>query len=164
MIISGFVGEDVILPCFFRPNEKLSHSSLNILWRLKSGNIRVHIFLNGIFEKQFQDKKFSERTKLFKEEFPKGNASLLLKDIQVSDAGIYECSVIITEYTLQNVELIVKEKTYGYTNESSIITISLPVVIFCILAGLCILLRGRKRSRGCADMLSTPSPESKKSK
>lgn len=42
----------------------------------------------------------------------------------------------------------ISAKTYGYTNKSSIIAISLPVVIFSIVVASCIFSRRRKRSRG----------------
>ncbi|KAM5172000.1 myelin-oligodendrocyte glycoprotein-like [Mantella aurantiaca] len=159
-VISGLVGENVILPCFFPSNEKFYHLPINIFWRFKSENIRVHYFFGGTFQRKLQDEKFSERTMLFYEEFPKGNMSLLLKNVQVSDAGIYECSILVDKYEYKYVELNVIEKTYGYTNKSSISTISLPVAILCFLAALCILLRRRKRSRGRTGISSTPSSKS----
>lgn len=109
-VISGFVDEDVILPCFFPPNERFYHSTINILWKFKSENIPVHYVFDGAFQRQMQNEKFAERTMLFHKEISKGNVSLLLKNLQESDTGIYECAVWIKEYKSTNIKLIVKGK------------------------------------------------------
>lgn len=161
-VIFGFVDENVILPCSFPPNERFSHSTINIFWKFKSENIPVHYVLEGAFQREMQHEKFTERTNLFSKEFSKGNASLLLKNIQVSDTGLYECFVWITEHKSTDIELIVIAKTYGYTNKSSIIAISLPVVIFSIVVASCIFSRRRKRSRGkTATTDSAPGEEAR---
>ncbi|XP_068132706.1 CD276 antigen homolog isoform X3 [Hyperolius riggenbachi] len=161
-LISGFEGEDVILPCFITYKEKFSYEAVNIHWTFKPGNIRVYRYFKGSFQETFQDARYRGRTKIFYEEIPEGNLSLLLKNIQVSDTGRYECLAFITKMQITHVELVIKDKTYGYTNESSVISLSMPVVIFCLLAGLCVVLRRRKKSRGTAGMSLVP--ESTKTK
>ncbi|CAI9562145.1 unnamed protein product, partial [Staurois parvus] len=64
-VISGFVDEDVILPCFFPANERYPHSTITVFWKFKSENIPVHYVLEGVFQSQIQDERFTERTKLF---------------------------------------------------------------------------------------------------
>ncbi|XP_075061396.1 CD276 antigen homolog [Mixophyes fleayi] len=153
-VISGIIGEDVILPCTVTYKEDFSYDALTILW--STNDVRVHQFFYDKFHRHLQNKIFKERTHLFYEEFPKGNMSLLLKNIQSSDAGIYECLVFLKEYTYifkTHMELVVQDKIYAYSNESSAINLSVWVLFTCSIAVLCVLLRRRKRSRGRTGIL-----------
>ncbi|XP_063786555.1 CD276 antigen homolog isoform X2 [Pseudophryne corroboree] len=145
-IVTGIIDENVILPCTVTHKEDFSYNTVKVMWRMK--DLRVHYFISGVFKEDLQCKTFSGRTQLFPEEFPKGNMSLLLKNIQSSDAGTYDCFVLLQEYPFHfvtNVELVVQDKTYGCANETSL---SLGVAIICLILVLCVLLRRRKRSRG----------------
>lgn len=55
--------------------------------------VQVHSFYYDTDQLVNQDKRFRERTSLFKEKITTGNASLMLKDIVVEDEGRYKCYV-----------------------------------------------------------------------
>ncbi|MEE6511055.1 hypothetical protein FKM82_017253 [Ascaphus truei] len=166
-IIIGVVHEDVLLPCVVTYNELFAYDKLSVLWNKE--NYGVHHFYYGKEQAEHQDIVFRGRTRLFPEEFPKGNLSLLLKNVQASDAGIYECRVFLhrlTEYKTRRTELVLQDKLKGPDkpiNESSARTLSVSVAVICLIAVLIVVLRRRKRSRGAEGMaLCDQSPETKK--
>ncbi|XP_077365069.1 uncharacterized protein LOC144009288 isoform X2 [Festucalex cinctus] len=57
------------------------------------GDAQVHAFYYNADQLNNQEKRFKDRTSLFKENISKGNASLLLKDVVVGDGGRYKCYV-----------------------------------------------------------------------
>ncbi|KAI5609349.1 protein arginine N-methyltransferase 3 isoform X1 [Silurus asotus] len=90
--IVAVAGEDLVLPCFIKPNT--SAVDMTVEWlRLKEEASLVHLYkdLEDIYEKQAQP--YRGRTSLFKEELQKGNASLKLSDLRVSDEGEYKCLI-----------------------------------------------------------------------
>ncbi|KAM3924899.1 V-set domain-containing T-cell activation inhibitor 1-like isoform 1-T2 [Leptodactylus fuscus] len=152
-VVTGIVGEGVILPCTVEYKDKFSYNTLNIIWRTEG--VRVHHFYYGNVQEKHQDKMFKGRTQLFYAEFPKGNLSLLLNNIRISDAGIYECIVFISKYTFRiKTELVVQDKALGFTNESSGANFSILVLIICVVIAFVVFLRRRKRSRGSPEMQS----------
>lgn len=145
-VVYGNIGEDVILPCIVEYREEFSYNNLFIRWKTK--DFYVHFFY-GNYQEQHQNEVFKGRTQLFYTELPKGNVSLILNNIQDSDAGIYECLVTILKYTYTfKTELVVQDKMYAFTNESSVLKTSFGVVIASVLFGLTVCLRRKKRSRG----------------
>ncbi|XP_077410281.1 uncharacterized protein LOC144040190 [Vanacampus margaritifer] len=57
------------------------------------GDLKVHTYYHEKDQLDNQEKRFKDRTSLFKENIAKGNASLLLKDVVVGDQGRYKCYV-----------------------------------------------------------------------
>lgn len=110
-VISGNVGEDVILPCIVEYTEEFSYNTVFIRWKTKDFYV-LHFFY-GHFHEDRQNKIFKGRTQLFYTELPKGNLSLILNNIQNSDAGIYECLVFISKdmYKIKT-ELVVQGKKH----------------------------------------------------
>ncbi|KAI5629049.1 butyrophilin-like protein 3 [Silurus asotus] len=85
-------GEDLVLPCFIKPNT--SAVDMTVEWlRLKEVASLVHHYENheDIYDNQAQP--YRGRTSLFKKELQKGNASLKLSDLRVSDEGKYKCLI-----------------------------------------------------------------------
>ncbi|XP_056429999.1 V-set domain-containing T-cell activation inhibitor 1-like [Hyla sarda] len=149
IIVFGNVGEEVILPCTIEYKEEFSYKLLFVRWKTK--DIFVQHFYYGNFQEKHQNKIFKGRTQLFFEEFPKGNLSLLLNGTQKFDAGIYECFAFLSKVTYtKKIELVVRDKQNGFTNESSIVQVSFGLLAFCVVMGLIAFLRRRKRSRGRA--------------
>ncbi|KAG2457552.1 TRI39 ligase, partial [Polypterus senegalus] len=66
----------------------------NSLW----GMARNETYLTFENNENELHKGYQERTELFKEGLKKGNVSLLLKSIKISDQGNYTCSVITSEW------------------------------------------------------------------
>lgn len=76
-----------VLPCpFDRGPEVVIH------WlKLPEEHSPVHSFYHDADQLGRQHQRFRGRTSLFKEEIPKGNASLQITGIALSDAGRYKC-------------------------------------------------------------------------
>ncbi|KAI5629045.1 butyrophilin-like protein 3 [Silurus asotus] len=92
LIESQSAGEDLVLPCFIKPTT--SAVDMRVEWlRLKEAALLVHLYKDheDIYGKQAQP--YRGRTSLFKEELQKGNASLKLSDLRVSDEGEYKCLI-----------------------------------------------------------------------
>ncbi|KAI5628137.1 butyrophilin-like protein 3, partial [Silurus asotus] len=90
--LAAVAGEDLVLPCFIEPNI----SALNMRvewWRLKEEASLVHLYKDHKDVYKDQDQSYSRRTSLFKEELQKGDASLKLSALRVSDEGAYKCLI-----------------------------------------------------------------------
>ncbi|XP_058250198.1 butyrophilin subfamily 1 member A1-like isoform X2 [Hemibagrus wyckioides] len=85
-------GEDLVLPCFIKPNTNALNMTVEWL-RVKLGVLLVHSYRSHEDQNENQAQAYKGRTSLFKEELQKGNASLKLSALQVSDAGEYKCLV-----------------------------------------------------------------------
>ncbi|XP_053716377.1 CD276 antigen-like isoform X2 [Synchiropus splendidus] len=77
---------DQILPCSFP-----SGDGLLVHWYKGGKDAAVHSYYNGQDQLDHQMDQFRGRTSLFHEQLSRGNASLLLKEVQVSDRGRYTC-------------------------------------------------------------------------
>ena len=64
----------------------------NIFWRDKNDK-NVYDVLNGEADVSSQVSLYSNRASSFPQEYPKGNFSLLLKDLKVTDSGRYTCFI-----------------------------------------------------------------------
>ncbi|XP_035871037.1 V-set domain-containing T-cell activation inhibitor 1 isoform X2 [Phyllostomus discolor] len=92
---TGNIGEDGILSCTFEPDIKLS--DIVIQW-LKEGVMGlVHEFKDGKDDLSEQNKVFRGRTAVFADQVRVGNASLRLKNVQLTDAGTYKCYIITSK-------------------------------------------------------------------
>ncbi|XP_058250072.1 butyrophilin subfamily 1 member A1-like isoform X3 [Hemibagrus wyckioides] len=86
------VGEDLVLPCFIKPNT--SAVDMTVEWlRVDEAASLVHLYRDHEDKNEDQDQSYRGRTSLFKEELHKGNASLKLSALQVSDEGEYKCLI-----------------------------------------------------------------------
>ncbi|XP_036894805.1 V-set domain-containing T-cell activation inhibitor 1 isoform X1 [Sturnira hondurensis] len=92
---AGNIGEDGILSCAFEPDIRLS--DIVIRW-LKEGVMGlVHEFKDGKDDLAEQNEVFRGRTAVFADQVRVGNASLRLKNVQLTDAGTYTCYVITSK-------------------------------------------------------------------
>ncbi|XP_062473172.1 V-set domain-containing T-cell activation inhibitor 1 [Pezoporus occidentalis] len=87
----GIIGERGVLGCAFQPDIRLG--SIAIRWDKAGAAGLVHEFRGGQDQLQEQAAPFRGRTALFTEQVMGGNASLELRDVRLSDAGVYQCSV-----------------------------------------------------------------------
>ncbi|RLV99012.1 hypothetical protein DV515_00010211 [Chloebia gouldiae] len=87
----GNTGQCSILGCSFEPDIWLD--SIAIQWAKEGVAGLVHEFKAGKDHLQEQGLSFQGRTAVFADQVIGGNASLELKDVQLSDAGTYQCSV-----------------------------------------------------------------------
>uniref|UniRef100_A0A8C6LSE1 Ig-like domain-containing protein n=1 Tax=Nothobranchius furzeri TaxID=105023 RepID=A0A8C6LSE1_NOTFU len=85
--------QSCILPCSFH-----GASETVIHWtHLAAGESAVHSYYDGEDQLGRQDQNFRGRTSLFQDQISRGNASLLLRGVQVQDGGRYRCSFSITD-------------------------------------------------------------------
>ncbi|KAM6309761.1 V-set domain-containing T-cell activation inhibitor 1 [Podargus strigoides] len=87
----GNIGHSSILGCTFEPDVR--RGSVVIRWAKAGVAGLVHEFKGGKDHLQGQDPSFQGRTAVFGDQVMGGNASLELRDVQLSDAGAYRCSV-----------------------------------------------------------------------
>ncbi|XP_060761471.1 butyrophilin subfamily 1 member A1-like isoform X3 [Neoarius graeffei] len=85
-------GEDLVLPCFLKPST--SAVDMTVEWmRLEEVASLVHLYKDHKDRNEKQAQPYRGRTSLFKEELQKGNASLKLSALRVSDEGRYKCLI-----------------------------------------------------------------------
>lgn len=108
---AGNIGENSILGCTFEPDIKLSN--VVIQWVKDGVAGLVHEYRDGKDQLHSQDETFQGRTAVFAEQVISGNASLMLRDVQLSDAGTYRCSVTTSK---GNGEAVLEYKTGGKEN------------------------------------------------
>ncbi|XP_016144310.1 CD276 antigen-like [Sinocyclocheilus grahami] len=84
-------GATALLPCEFEPDYNISN--LVITWQRQEDSRVVHSFYYERDQLDRQSSDYLNRTKLNREEFAGGNASLSIANIVLKDAGNYMCIV-----------------------------------------------------------------------
>ncbi|KAL1278776.1 hypothetical protein QQF64_025449, partial [Cirrhinus molitorella] len=91
--VFAVVGEDVILPCSVKPN--ISVVDMRVEWfrpDLKDSQL-VHLYKDHEDRNTDQMQSYRGRTKLNHQELQRGNASLKLSSVHISDEGLYRCFI-----------------------------------------------------------------------
>uniref|UniRef100_A0A8C1TGJ0 Ig-like domain-containing protein n=1 Tax=Cyprinus carpio TaxID=7962 RepID=A0A8C1TGJ0_CYPCA len=106
--VFAVAGEDVILPCSVKPN--ISVVDMRVEWfRPDLKNSLVHLYEDHDDRNTNQSQSYRGRTKLNHQELQRGNASLKLSTVQVSDEGRYKFMIhfvymlLFYVYTTMNV-------------------------------------------------------------
>uniref|UniRef100_A0A8C9S5S8 Ig-like domain-containing protein n=1 Tax=Scleropages formosus TaxID=113540 RepID=A0A8C9S5S8_SCLFO len=86
--VVSIVGHDIILLCHLSP--EMSAASKEIRWFKESFTNLVFLWDSG---KVTEGKAYEGRVTLFPQELERGNVSLLLRDVRISDEGQYSCHV-----------------------------------------------------------------------
>ncbi|XP_067220377.1 butyrophilin subfamily 1 member A1-like, partial [Chanodichthys erythropterus] len=90
--VLAVAGEDVILPCSVKPN--ISVVDMRVEWfRPDLRGSLVHLYEDHEDRNTDQIQSYRGRTKLNHEELQRGNASLKLSPVRVSDEGRYKCFI-----------------------------------------------------------------------
>ncbi|XP_042368690.1 butyrophilin subfamily 3 member A3-like [Plectropomus leopardus] len=90
--IVAAVGDDVILPCHLKPAMDVTAELLE--WKRSDQNPRfVHVWRYGQDLEHVKNPSYSGRTSLFTDELKRGNISLKLSKVRLSDQGIYHCDL-----------------------------------------------------------------------
>nr|XP_015201638.1 PREDICTED: butyrophilin subfamily 1 member A1-like [Lepisosteus oculatus] len=84
-------GEDAVLPCYLSPS--ISAVDLEIRWFRGDYNSPVRLYQNLNYNTKIQNPAYRDRAELFLQELPRGNVSLKLTDVRLSDHGQYKCLV-----------------------------------------------------------------------
>ncbi|CAB1345479.1 unnamed protein product [Coregonus sp. 'balchen'] len=86
-VVVASAGDDIILPCHLSPQS--SAVAMDIRW-FKDGEFTnpLYLYKSGMGE---DGKSYKGRVSLFYQELERGNISLLLKNVKVSDSGRYKC-------------------------------------------------------------------------
>ncbi|XP_039613667.1 butyrophilin subfamily 1 member A1-like isoform X2 [Polypterus senegalus] len=90
-LITAFVDDDVILPALLSP--LTNATAFEIRWLKDDFTSPVLLYQNYKLRHVNQMEGFKERSQLFLEELNKGNVSLKLQRVRVSDEGLYKCFV-----------------------------------------------------------------------
>ncbi|XP_076153679.1 butyrophilin subfamily 3 member A2-like isoform X2 [Alosa pseudoharengus] len=108
--LSAVAGEDLVLPCSLKPS--MNAEGMTVEWfRLDQTGLRslVHLYKDRNDANTNQVSSYRGRTSLFKEELRKGNASLLLKQLDVTDSGEYKCLIVSKDYD----DIVIKLNVIG---------------------------------------------------
>ncbi|XP_026065920.1 butyrophilin subfamily 2 member A1-like isoform X2 [Carassius auratus] len=90
--VFAVAGEDVILPCSVKPNTSVV--DMRVEWfRSDQKDSQVHLYEDHEDRNRDQSQSYRERTKLNHQELQRGDASLKLSSVQVSDEGLYKCFI-----------------------------------------------------------------------
>ena len=85
-IVTGRLGEDVILPCSFE-------SGPNVVIHWKNQDTNVYSYYKDSDQLENQDPRYVNRISLFRGEIHNWNASLSFRRLTLQDEGIYVCYV-----------------------------------------------------------------------
>ncbi|XP_053347586.1 programmed cell death 1 ligand 1-like [Clarias gariepinus] len=86
VIVEAAQEDSVILPCSSSRYEK------DVFWRYRDTKV-VYEIIEGKENFQEQDAEYRGRVKGFPSEFTKGNYSIRLSDVKLSDTGTYSCKI-----------------------------------------------------------------------
>uniref|UniRef100_A0A8C1TAH9 Ig-like domain-containing protein n=1 Tax=Cyprinus carpio TaxID=7962 RepID=A0A8C1TAH9_CYPCA len=86
----GFIGGSVILPC--SSTEHPLKQEIYVHWRDTNGKI-VFDVIEGEESLEKQDQQYKKRTVPFPKEYERGNFSIKLIDLQLTDAGKFSCLI-----------------------------------------------------------------------
>ncbi|XP_067357306.1 V-set domain-containing T-cell activation inhibitor 1-like isoform X3 [Channa argus] len=94
--VTGDIGGDALLPCFY--NGGGLPGKVTAYWRDKDDNNVLDIIQN-VPNNSSQNSKFKGRVTSFPDLYKKGNFSIVLKNLQKQDSGVYQCDIIAVDYT-----------------------------------------------------------------
>ncbi|KFV41348.1 Butyrophilin subfamily 3 member A2, partial [Tyto alba] len=92
--VIGLIGKGVILPCQLKV--KIIPERLSVQWIFTGNSKKIDVTTydgKNPHNPVHEDKTYEGRTNFFQSEFYKGNMSLYLKNVMLSDKGKYACSV-----------------------------------------------------------------------
>ncbi|KAL3999910.1 centromere protein X [Sarotherodon galilaeus] len=91
-VMTGFIGDEVLLPCVY--SEKLSEP-VSAFWRDKDDKVVLDIIDS---REDKIDPKFKGRVVSFPNQYKTGNLSILIKGLRADDAGPYDCNIPKVDY------------------------------------------------------------------
>ncbi|XP_032055927.1 HERV-H LTR-associating protein 2 [Aythya fuligula] len=104
--VTGLFAKDVILPCPFPPGDDEV-----IYWKKEENDVHSYYYRRDHLESQHLN--YRNRTQVFNEHIPHGNASLKLRNLTLTDKGLYLCYVG-TQQTKTEVEVELHVQVASY--------------------------------------------------
>ncbi len=89
--VLAVAGEDVILPCSVKPS--ISVVDMRVEWFRLDLKDSVHLYDDHVDRNTDQFQSYRGRTELNHQELQRGDASLKLSSVRVSDEGLYKCFI-----------------------------------------------------------------------
>ena len=111
--IQAIAGETVILPC--NVSVKVDAVIPSVEWSKEHEYPTIaFLYRDGCETFEEKNQTFQYRTNLFLKELKRGNASLRLSNVQLSDAGTYKCKTMIKGHPREvgSIELFVGESRH----------------------------------------------------
>lgn len=123
-------GDDAILPCYIKPDTNAV--DMRVEWfRLDQQESVVYLYESRENRTTEQSQSYRGRTTLIQQELQRGNASLRLSTVQVTDNGTYKCFIQSESwYDDITVDVIVEGKQSKH--EHQIVTFECSRYISCI--------------------------------
>lgn len=88
------ISQDVLLSCLLqRRNDQQSITRVSVTWEKKGLLGFVYQYKDGHPELGNQNEAFQGRVEIFPSNLVEGNASLLLRNVRMTDEGLYTCSI-----------------------------------------------------------------------
>ncbi|XP_076212631.1 butyrophilin subfamily 3 member A2-like [Aptenodytes patagonicus] len=97
--VTGVIGKGVILPCQLKV--KIIPERLSVQWIFTGNSKKIDVTAydgKNTLSPVREDETYQGRTNFFQSEFNKGNVSLHLKNVMLSDKGKYTCSVFFENW------------------------------------------------------------------
>ncbi|XP_058867999.1 uncharacterized protein LOC117970513 [Acipenser ruthenus] len=93
--ITGVRGSDIWIECMF--DAARMRQDKPVLWHHCHNDVCTNIqhYKNGV--DQLQGRAASRRRRVYPDKFREGNASLFIENVQMSDEGLYKCTVVLRE-------------------------------------------------------------------
>nr|XP_009930467.1 PREDICTED: butyrophilin subfamily 3 member A2-like [Opisthocomus hoazin] len=116
--VIGVIGKGVILPCQLKVN--IIPERLSVQWIFTGDSPKIDVTTydgKNTYNPVREDYAYQGRTNFFQSEFKKGNLSLHLKNVVLSDKGKYTCSVF---YENWYDEVVVDLHVAAKSDESSV--------------------------------------------
>uniref|UniRef100_A0A3B4C514 Ig-like domain-containing protein n=1 Tax=Pygocentrus nattereri TaxID=42514 RepID=A0A3B4C514_PYGNA len=124
-------GEDLVLPCSVKPS--ISVVGMRVEWfRLHQTDSVVHVYDGYEDSNEYQMESYRGRTALFKEELQKGNTSLKLSALRLSDEGAYKCYIESISWMFElKLQLWLRDVPVGPVKVRSTLSHLLLVALLC---------------------------------
>ncbi|MBN3312208.1 BT1A1 protein, partial [Atractosteus spatula] len=101
-------GEDTVLPCYLSPD--ISAEDLDIRWFRGEYEAPVCLYQSHKYNTDVQNPAYRDRANLFLHELHRGNVSLKLRNVSLSDHGLYNCLVESAEHNGDTlIDLVVRD-------------------------------------------------------
>ncbi|KAJ6664147.1 hypothetical protein lerEdw1_008362, partial [Lerista edwardsae] len=129
-------GQDATLHCSFSPGANFSLRDLSLIWQLTDTKRLVHSFADGEDQLANQGSGYANRTALFYDQLPRGNVSLLLRRVQISDEGSFTCFIRVQDYGSAAVTLQVAGQHLVFPAVALWVTVGLAICLAVLLVAL----------------------------